>query len=134
MNRAHLDKLFTVLLAGVLAGLALAAAALPAALVFGLGFKRRSLPYSELPESLRTPQPPQRSNLYANDGRTLITSFYAEDRVDVPVAEVAPVMRQAIMAAEDVRFYQHRGVDVRGVVRAFTVNRRDGGPGRAPRR
>ncbi|MFR9779671.1 transglycosylase domain-containing protein [Micromonospora sp. MS34] len=126
MNRAHLDKLFTVLLAGVLAGLALAAAALPAALVFGLGFKGL-MPYTQLPEPLRTPQPAQRSNLYANDGRTLITSFYVEDRVDVPVAEVAPVMRQAIVAAEDVRFYQHHGVDVRGVVRAFTANRREGG-------
>lgn len=126
MNRAHLDKLFTVLLAGVLAGLALAAAALPAALVFGLGFKNL-MPYAALPESLRTPQPAQRSTLYANDGRTLITSFYVEDRVDVPVAEVAPVMRQAIVAAEDVRFYQHHGVDVRGVVRAFTANRREGG-------
>ncbi|MGW5668004.1 transglycosylase domain-containing protein [Micromonospora sp. NPDC003776] len=126
MNRAHLDKLFTVLLAGVLAGLALAAAALPAALVFGLGFKNL-MPYTALPESLRTPQPAQRSNLYANDGRTLITSFYVEDRVDVPVTEVAPVMRQAIVAAEDVRFYQHHGVDLRGVVRAFTVNRREGG-------
>ncbi|WP_446216666.1 transglycosylase domain-containing protein [Micromonospora sp. IBHARD004] len=125
MNRAQLDKLFTVLLAGVLAGLVLAAAALPLALVFGLGFKGL-LPYSELPESLRTPQPAQRSNLYANDGHTLITSFYVEDRVDVPVAEVALVMRQAIVAAEDVRFYQHHGVDVRGVVRAFTVNSRDG--------
>ncbi|SBT50445.1 transglycosylase domain-containing protein [Micromonospora narathiwatensis] len=126
MNRAHLDKLFTVLLAGVLAGLTLAAAALPAALVFGLGFKGL-MPYAQLPESLLAPQPAQRSNLYANDGRTLITSFYVEDRVDVPVGEVAPVMRQAIVAAEDVRFYQHHGVDVRGVVRAFTVNRRDGG-------
>ncbi|GGR86636.1 hypothetical protein GCM10010169_33680 [Micromonospora fulviviridis] len=125
MNRAHLDKLFTVLLAGVLAGLALAAAALPAALVFGLGFKNL-MPYTALPESLKTPQPAQRSNLYASDGRTLITSFYVEDRVDVPVGEVAPVMRQAIVAAEDVRFYEHHGVDVRGVARAFTANRRDG--------
>ncbi|WP_262284749.1 transglycosylase domain-containing protein [Micromonospora sp. MA102] len=125
MNRAHLDKLFTVLLAGVLAGLALAAAALPAALVFGLGFKNL-MPYAALPESLKSPQPAQRSNLYASDGRTLITSFYTEDRVDVPIGEVAPVMRQAIVAAEDVRFYQHHGVDVRGVARAFTANRREG--------
>ncbi|GHJ51876.1 transglycosylase domain-containing protein [Micromonospora chersina] len=125
MNRAHLNKLFTVLLAGVLAGLALGAAALPAALVFGLGFKNL-MPYAALPESLKTPEPAQRSNLYASDGRTLITSFYVEDRVDVPVEEVAPVMRQAIVAAEDVRFYQHHGVDVRGVARAFTANRRDG--------
>ncbi|MGC1214702.1 MAG: transglycosylase domain-containing protein [Micromonospora sp.] len=127
MNRAHLDKVFTVLLAGVLAGLTLAAAALPLALVFGLGFTALA-PYADLPDSLRKPQPAQRSNLYANDGRTLITSFYLEDRVDVPLSEVAPVMRQAIVAAEDVRFYQHHGVDLRGVARALTVNNRDGQP------
>ncbi|MEH0844320.1 transglycosylase domain-containing protein [Micromonospora sp. CPCC 205711] len=126
MIRAHLDKLLTVLLAGVLAGLVLAAAALPVALVFGGGFGALVAPHSELPNSLRTPPTAQRSNLYANDGVTLITSFYTEDRVEVPLAKVAPVMRQAIVAAEDARFYQHRGVDLRGVVRAFTVNRRDG--------
>ena len=42
--------------------------------------------------------------------------------MDVPLAEVAPVMRQAIIAAEDTRFHEHSGVDVRGVVRAFTAN------------
>ncbi|MFG1880349.1 transglycosylase domain-containing protein [Micromonospora sp. NPDC049102] len=126
MIRARLDKLLTVVIAGVLAGLVLAGAALPAALVFGIGFSALSTPYSELPNTLRTPPTAQRSNLYANDGTTLITSFYQEDRVDVPLREVAPVMRQAIVAAEDVRFYQHSGVDLRGVVRAFTVNKRDG--------
>ncbi|MGC5021651.1 transglycosylase domain-containing protein [Micromonospora sp. DT47] len=126
MIRAHLDKLLTVLIAGMLAGLVLAAAALPVALVVGAGFGALAAPYSELPNSLRTAPTAQRSNLYANDGVTLITSFYTEDRVEVPVAKVAPVMRQAILAAEDARFYQHKGVDVRGVVRAFTVNKRDG--------
>ncbi|MER7475232.1 transglycosylase domain-containing protein, partial [Micromonospora sp. NPDC000018] len=126
MTRAHLERLFTVLLAGTLAGVALAAAALPAALVFGIGFSALAAPYSELPNTLRTPPTAQRSNLYANDGTTLITSFYQEDRVDVPLAEVAPVMRQAIIAAEDVRFHEHSGVDLRGVVRAFTVNQGSG--------
>ncbi|MER7416356.1 transglycosylase domain-containing protein [Micromonospora peucetia] len=122
MTRARLDKLFTILIAGLLAGLVLAVAALPAALVFGIGFSALAAPYSELPNTLRTPPTAQRSNLYANDGTTLITSFYQEDRVDVPLAEVAPVMRQAIIAAEDTRFHEHSGVDLRGVVRAFTVN------------
>ncbi|MEU8374021.1 transglycosylase domain-containing protein [Micromonospora sp. NPDC048894] len=126
MIRAHLDKVFTVLIAGVLAGLVLAAAALPLALVFGIGFGGLASSYAELPNTLRTPPTAQRSTLYAADGVTLITSFYTEDRVDVPLAKVAPVMRQAIVAAEDARFYQHRGVDVRGVVRAFTANQRDG--------
>ncbi|WP_320067543.1 transglycosylase domain-containing protein [Micromonospora sp. RTGN7] len=122
----RLDKLVTIVIAGVLAGLALAVAALPAALVFGIGVRGLTGPWSALPESLRTPPTAQRSTLYANDGTTPITSFYVEDRVDVPLAEVAPAMRQAIVAAEDVRFYQHRGVDARGVVRAFTANQRDG--------
>ncbi len=54
--------------------------------------------------------------------------------MDVPLGEVAPVMRQAIMAAEDARFYEHNGVDLRGVARAFTANRHGGAPGRAPPR
>jgi membrane peptidoglycan carboxypeptidase len=118
----RLDKLLTIVIAGVLAGLALAVAALPAALVFGIGVRGLTEPWSGLPDSLRTPPTAQRSTLYANDGTTLITSFYAEDRVDVPLAEVAPVMREAVVAAEDVRFYQHKGVDARAVVRAFTAN------------
>ncbi|MFI5487324.1 MULTISPECIES: transglycosylase domain-containing protein [Micromonospora] len=126
MTRAHLHRVLTILIAGVLAGLALAAAALPAALVFGIGFSALAAPYAELPNTLRTPPTAQRSNLYASDGTTLITSFYQEDRVDVPLAEVAPVMRQAIVAAEDARFHQHSGVDLRGVARAFTVNQGSG--------
>ncbi|MDM4720531.1 transglycosylase domain-containing protein [Micromonospora sp. WMMA1363] len=126
MTRAHLDKLMTVLLAGVLAGLVLAAAALPAALVFGVGFSALVAPYSELPNTLRMPPTAQRSTLYASDGTTLVTSFYQEDRMDVPLSGVAPVMRQAVVAAEDVRFHQHSGVDMRGVIRAFVVNRSGG--------
>ncbi|MFI7021836.1 transglycosylase domain-containing protein [Micromonospora sp. NPDC049900] len=127
MTRAFLPKVFTVLLAGTLAGLALAVAALPAALVFGIGFSAMAAPYTELPNTLRTPPTAQRSNLYAKDGTTLITSFYQEDRVDVPLDEVAPVMRQAIIAAEDVRFHEHSGVDLRGVARAFAANQGSGG-------
>ncbi|MFY1704081.1 MULTISPECIES: transglycosylase domain-containing protein [Micromonospora] len=128
MTRTRLDKVFTVSIAGVLAGLALAVAALPAALVFGLGVRAVIGPYADLPNSLRTPPTAQRSNLYANDGVTLITSFYTENRVDVRLPEVAPILAQAVVAAEDLRFYQHRGVDVRAVVRAFTANQRDGEP------
>ncbi|WP_428967140.1 transglycosylase domain-containing protein [Micromonospora fluostatini] len=127
MIRTRLHTLFTVLIAGLLAGLALAVAALPAALLLGIGVRSVIGPYAELPNSLRTPPTAQRSNLYANDGVTLITSFYAENRTDVRLAEIAPVLRQAVVAAEDLRFYQHRGVDVRAVIRAFAANQR-GGP------
>ena len=42
-----------------------------------------------------------------------------ESRVLVPSDEIAPIMKQAIVAVEDKRFYEHNGVDVRGIVRAL---------------
>ncbi|MGN9775848.1 transglycosylase domain-containing protein [Micromonospora sp. H33] len=117
-----LARLFTVLLAGLLAGLVLAVAALPGNLLFGYAARAALGGYAALPEALRTPVTPQRSYLYANDGKTLITTFYDVNRTDVPLDEIAPVMRQAIVAAEDRRFYDHGGVDLRGMARALVAN------------
>jgi penicillin-binding protein 1A len=41
-----------------------------------------------------------------------------ESRVLVASSQIAPIMKQAIVAVEDKRFYEHNGVDVRGIVRA----------------
>ncbi|WP_433282001.1 transglycosylase domain-containing protein [Micromonospora sp. CA-244673] len=125
--RSPLSRLFTVLLAGVLAGLVLALAALPSGLLGGLAAQAGLGAYAELPDALRTPAQPQRSYLYANDGKTLITTFYDVNRTDVPLAEIAPVMRQAIIAAEDRRFYSHGGADLRGIARALVANVKGGG-------
>src|SRR5262245_43967527 len=81
----------------------------------------------KVPQPLKHPITARTTYAYANDGRTLITTFYHEQRTDIPLTDVAPVMRQAIVAAEDVRFYQHGGVDPRGVARAFVVNDAAGG-------
>ncbi|SCG67324.1 transglycosylase domain-containing protein [Micromonospora halophytica] len=120
--RTPLSRLFTVLLAGLLAGLVLAVAALPGNLLAGFATKAALGAYDDLPAALRTPATPQRSYLYANDGRTLLTTFYDVNRSDVPLAEIAPVMRQAIVAAEDRRFYSHGGADLRGIARALVAN------------
>jgi membrane peptidoglycan carboxypeptidase len=120
--RALLSKFLTLVLCGVLAGVALAAAVFPANAVLALTAKSASEAFLDLPSDLRTPPPAQRSYLYANDGKTLITSFYDVNREDVPLDEVAPVMQQAIVAAEDARFFEHGGVDLRSVVRAFVAN------------
>src|SRR5205823_13455994 len=52
----------------------------------------------------------------------LMSTFYDENRRDVTLAEVATVMQQAMVAAEDTRFYEHHGVDAKGVARAFVAN------------
>src|SRR4051794_13771724 len=49
----------------------------------------------ELPAQLVTPASAQVTRVYANDGKTLITMFYDEDRHDVALAQIAPVMQNA---------------------------------------
>ncbi|MGC5664698.1 transglycosylase domain-containing protein [Micromonospora sp. WMMD723] len=125
--RTPLTRLLTVLLAGLLAGLVLAVAALPGNLLAGLATRAVLGAFDDLPAALRTPATPQRSYLYANDGKTLLTTFYDVNRTDVPLAEIAPTLRQAIVAAEDRRFYSHGGADLRGMARALVANVTGGG-------
>ena len=76
-----------------------------------------------MPAELAEPPTPQTTWVYANDGKTLITSFYDESRKEVSLDEIADVMEDAVVAAEDKRFYEHNGVDPFGVIRAGVANR-----------
>ena len=115
----------TLLVCGVLAGVVVAAAAFPALGFTGLTAKAASDSFQNLPAELKTPPLPQTSYLYAADG-SLITSFYDENRELAQLADVPQVMRDAMVAAEDVRFYEHKGVDMQGVIRAFIANQQSG--------
>ncbi|GAA1759799.1 transglycosylase domain-containing protein [Luedemannella helvata] len=99
-----------------------AAVALPVGAMAGLAASYATGHGDDLPDVLLRPTTAQASYLYANDGKTLITTFYEENRRDVPSAQIPDVVRQAIIAAEDRGFYRHGGVDVRGVVRAIVAN------------
>src|SRR5674476_312739 len=77
--------------------------------------------FDDLPgEFSRTPLS-QQSRILASDGTVIATPF-DENRIIVPLAQIAPVMRQAQIAIEDSRFYEHGGVDLYGVGRAFVAN------------
>ena len=115
----------SLLICGVLAGLVVAAAAFPAVALAGLAAKATANGFENLPSILQEPKAPQITNLYASDGKTLITSLYDENRRNVPINQIAPVMLQAVVASEDKRFYDHNGVDIKGVVRAL-VNDQSG--------
>ena len=57
--------------------------------------------------------------IYANDGKTILSVLRgSESRILLEPDEIAPVMKQAIVAVEDKRFYEHRGIDLRGIARA----------------
>lgn len=86
------------------------------------------LAYPNLPsiEALTEYQPKIPLRVYTSDG-VLIGEFGEERRSLVRMDEVPALMKQAILAAEDERFYQHTGVDYQGVLRAAYSNLLTGG-------
>ncbi|WP_250037465.1 transglycosylase domain-containing protein [Paractinoplanes maris] len=110
----------------VLVGALIGLSAIPVGAVLRSGAQWSRRQRAELPAQLLTPSAAQVTRVYADDGRTLITTFYDEDRHDVALSQIAPVMQQAIVAAEDTRFYEHGGVDLKGVARALVSDARSG--------
>ena len=99
--------------------------ALAAALVFVFA---AVIVYPTLPslEVLTDYQPKVPLRIYSSEG-LLIGEFGEERRAIVTIDAVPKSMREAILAAEDERFYQHGGVDYVGVIRAAISNFMYGG-------
>src|SRR5687768_12251539 len=87
-----------------------------------------ALAYPNLPslEVLTDYQPKIPLRVYTAEG-ALIGEFGEERRSLISVREVPEQLKQAILAAEDERFYQHTGVDYAGVARAAYANLTQGG-------
>lgn len=85
---------------------------------------------SELPrlEKEAIVAPPQTTRVYAADG-TLIANLHAEEnRLVVKLDDIAPVMQKAVIAIEDERFYEHKGVDPVAILRSLIHDIRTGSP------
>ncbi|MGV0974855.1 MAG: penicillin-binding protein 1A [Azonexus sp.] len=87
-----------------------------------------ALAYPNLPslEALTDYRPKIPLRVYTADSY-LIGEYGEERRAVVSIQEVPTVMKQAILAAEDDRFYQHSGVDYLGILRAASANLVGGG-------
>ena len=82
--------------------------------------------FNELPGDLQTVTPAEESQLLDSSG-AVIAHFYDKQRIVVPSANIADVMKKAIVAIEDKRFYEHNGVDATGIARALVSNLGDSG-------
>lgn len=60
----------------------------------------------------------QTSKIYSSDG-ALLANLFSENRTVVPIKAVSNFMIQATVAAEDQRFFEHQGIDFKGMVRAL---------------
>jgi penicillin-binding protein 1A len=97
-------------------------------IVLALGGIFAILAYPQLPslEALTDYRPKIPLRVYTADGH-LIGEFGEERRTLVRIGNLPPAMKQAILAAEDERFYQHPGIDTLGIVRAAYSNLVSGG-------
>lgn len=86
------------------------------------------LAWDKLPslEAVTDYRPKMPLRIFTADG-VLIGEFGEERRSVVRIKEVPEVMKQAILAAEDDRFFEHHGVDILGIVRAALANLAAGG-------
>jgi len=71
--------------------------------------------------SLADYRPPVITTVYSDDNRK-IGEFYEERRIILPLSDIPPMLKDAFIAAEDSRFYQHQGIDFLSIIRAFFKN------------
>jgi len=78
--------------------------------------------FGSLPDetSLENPEKNLATEIIASDGK-VIGKFYKENRTPIQYEELPEHLINALIATEDVRFYDHSGIDARGTVRAFVL-------------
>src|SRR5215472_17531965 len=72
--------------------------------------------------ALATYRPSVVTRVYADDGTTVIGEFALEKRIPLKYEEIPPVMKNAILAVEDARFYDHIGIDPIRIIGATWKN------------
>ncbi len=107
------------------AGVLTTVAVTPALALSGLAAGNAITAFDNLPEILEIDQLSQKSNIYAKDSdgsSVLLASFYDQNRVEVPSDQISRFVKDAAVAGEDPRFYQHSGIDIPGTIRAVLKN------------
>ncbi len=105
-----------------LCGLLAAGLVFPLAATGGAAATAGSDILDEVPAELHEEPLSTPSHMYASDGETWIATFYEENRIPVESDDIAQTMKDAMIAIEDERFYDHGGVDAQGVARAAVHN------------
>ncbi|MBF4462023.1 MULTISPECIES: transglycosylase domain-containing protein [unclassified Rathayibacter] len=111
--------------ASLAGGLLITVGVTPALAVTGLAENNPIGLFETVPEYLELGQLAQKTEIYAknSDGTdALLASFYAQNREEVAFDQVSQFVKDAAVATEDPRFYEHGGVDLQGTIRAVLSN------------
>jgi membrane peptidoglycan carboxypeptidase len=110
-----------VAVALALALLVATATAVPGAILVADSVKGADAGLPDL-EDLKQLRQPERTQVYDRNNRVIEVLKDEQDRIVVPLSQMSKTLQQAVIAAEDARFYEHRGVDDRGILRAAVTN------------
>ncbi|MFD1937760.1 MULTISPECIES: transglycosylase domain-containing protein [Nonomuraea] len=113
-------------MAGAIGGVLAAAVAVPTVGGAGIAVRDAATTFTDLPPAPREEPLSQLTTLLDRTGK-VFAQFYEANRTPVTLDQVAPVMRKAIVAIEDARFYEHAGLDIKGTLRAVITNTQAGG-------
>ncbi|GAA1048641.1 transglycosylase domain-containing protein [Arthrobacter russicus] len=116
-----LGKLIGFLGVSVLCGVLVAGLLVPATALSGSTVSNSINAFDNLPAQLDVNTPQGVTNIMASDGTTVLASLYNQNRVPVELDQMSPNIKNAIVAIEDSRFYEHGGVDTTGILRAIVA-------------
>lgn len=118
-----LGKILLFLGVSAICGVLVAGLLVPAAAVTGSSASGSIKFFDTLPAELQVDPPSQSTTVLASDG-SVIASLYAENRTKVSLDQMSPYVKDAVIAIEDSRFYEHGGVDTTGIMRALVSTAR----------
>lgn len=78
-------------------------------------------------EVIENPKSDVSTQIISADGKLLGSIFHEEHRIVVSMDEISPNVIKCLIATEDIRFYEHSGVDLKAVLRAILNAGREGG-------
>lgn len=100
-----------------LAGMVSALIVLPVVGGIGLASRNGVQAFGGLPSDLTQVPLPQQNTILDAKG-DILAVLYAQNRIEVPLEEISPLIQQAVIAIEDERFFSHAGVDIQATIRA----------------
>ncbi|MCB5274627.1 Penicillin-binding protein 2D [Arthrobacter sp. SO5] len=118
-----LGKLLLFLGVSAICGVLVAGLLVPAAAVSGNTASGSIQFFETLPAELQVDPPSQSTTILASDG-SVVANLYAENRTRVSLEQMSPYIKDAVIAIEDSRFYEHGGVDTTGILRALVSTAR----------
>ncbi|MFD1720313.1 transglycosylase domain-containing protein [Amnibacterium endophyticum] len=114
------SALLGLLAIAVVAGMILAVSVVPAVALGGQAVTNGVKAFGDMPGDLAVKPLDQKTRIYAKDGskEVQIGAFYAQNREVIPWSQITPAVEDAVIAGEDVRYWQHGALDPYGMVRA----------------